>query len=206
MKQLFAALLAVFMLNHAAVAAQNPQELAQETIGHLLTALDTQKETLKANPAKVYKLVDDILLPHFDFKKMAQLVLGRHWRSATPDQQAQFTTAFRDLLVRTYATSLIDYSGQKVDFKPMQGDPGSERRVTISAEVQNPGSTQPLRVDTEMYLPSPEQGWKVYDVKVAEVSLVTNYRSSYDEEIRKNGLDQLIASMTSDNSKAFQTP
>jgi phospholipid transport system substrate-binding protein len=134
---------------------------------------------------------------------MAQLVLGRHWRSATAAQQTQFTTAFRDLLVRTYATSLVDYSGQKVEFKPMRTDPSNDRRVTITAEVHSPGSTQALRVDTEMYLPTPEQGWKVYDVKVADVSLVTNYRTSYDEEIRRHGLDNLITTMISDNNRAL---
>lgn len=194
--------LPLLALTMMAAQAQGPDVLAKETTEQLLKALQAQKAQLDKDPSKVYGLVDQILLPHFDFRKMAQLVLGKHWRSASDAQKARFTTEFRNLLVRTYASSLVDYADQQVKFKPMRGDPGKDRRVTVSAEVQNPGSNEPLKVDSEMYLPDPNGAWKVFDVKVADVSLVTNYRSSYDTEIKKSGLDALIQNLAEDNRKA----
>jgi phospholipid transport system substrate-binding protein len=188
------------LLPPAFAAGEAPDVLAKQTTKKLLTALEQEKDNIKADPSRVYKIVDDILLPHFDFRKMAQLVLGQHWKTASDAQKDQFTAAFRDLLVRTYASSLVDYTGQKIEFQPMTGDPSKDRRVTVSALVSSPGSGDPLKIDSEMY--KSKDGWKVYDAKVADVSLVLNYRSSYDAEIKKNGLDNLIEQLLADTQEA----
>ncbi len=183
-----------------ASAETAPEVLAKETTQKLLTALQEQKEQLKTEPAKVYQLVDDIVLPHFDFARMAKLVLAQHWQDATEPQRQKFTDQFRALLVRTYASSLVYYSGQEVNFPEVRRQP-EDRRVTIVAEVKNKDN-KTIPLSSEMY--QTPNGWKVYDVKIDGVSLVTNYRASFDTEIKQKGLEGLITAM--EQKQIAETP
>lgn len=183
--------------------AENPQVLVEKTTERMLDALKAEKDNIKQNPSRVFTLVDEIVLPHFDFSKMAQLVLAQNWRAANDDQKTRFTREFRSLLVRTYAMSLVDYSDEKVVFLPMRGDPDKDRRVTIRAEVKQAGAPKPIPLDTDMYKNN-EGEWKVYNVNVEGISLVTNYRSSFAEEVKKNGLDHLISSLEKKTAEANQ--
>ncbi len=182
--------------------SQMPHEMVERNVEKMIAALQEEKENLEQNPGKVFELVDEIVLPHFDFERMAKLVLARHWRDASPEQRERFTKEFRSLLVRTYALSLAEYSDEKVEVKPTRGDLSS-RRVTVPTEVKKPSDPKfSVPINYEMY--KPDGNWKVYDVTVDGVSLVTNYRSSFSEEIGKNGLDALITSMAEKTEEALK--
>ena len=184
---------AAFFAPSALLAATDPQQLVKGTSDKMIEALQREKDNLKKDPARVYALVDDIVLPHFDFERMAKLVLAQYWKDATPEQQQRFTTEFRSLIVRTYAISLAEYSDEEITFLPTRGDLAS-KRVVIRTEVKKPSDPKfKVPIDYEMYLPAEE--WKVFNVTVDGVSLVTNYRNSFAEDIRKNGIDALINSL-----------
>lgn len=171
--------------------AAGPAELVAETTDRVLTRLEENRAVLQAEPAKLYGLVDDVVLPHFDFVRMSMWTLGRrHWNDASREQKRRFVLAFRDLLVRTYATALLEYTGQRVDVLPLRDDP-AQGDVLVRTAVQPPGGGAPIAINYSMYRDK-EQAWKVYDVTVEGVSLLSNYRSNFAAEIRQAGLDALI--------------
>jgi phospholipid transport system substrate-binding protein len=171
--------------------------LAQQTSERMLDAMRDRREELKQHPERIYGLVEEIVLPHFDFERMSRLVLGRYWRSATPEQQKRFVEEFRNLLVRTYATALLDYSDYTISFAPVRA-PANATDIIVRSEVQQPGGL-PVPIDYRMYA----QGdtWKVYDVIVDGVSLLTNYRTSFGNEVRQSGLDRLIDRLAERNRR-----
>lgn len=199
----FAALVLAFACNGAsaageATAPEKAQELVQSTAETLLERLRAEHDALVANPERVYPLVQDLVLPHFDFSKMSQWVLGKHWRSASEEQREQFTTEFRNLLVRTYATALLEYDDQTIRYLPLQaGD--DARRVTVKTEIVQAGGP-PIPINYAMYQRKDGQ-WKVYDIAIDGASMISTYRKSYYSEIRKGGLDALIANLRKMNEK-----
>jgi phospholipid transport system substrate-binding protein len=206
MKKLLISLFALCSLALAALpasaTAQAPESLIKDTTDKMIAALSQDKNAIKNDPARIYALVDDIVLPHFDFERMAKLVLAQNWKSATPAQQEAFVQEFRALLVRTYATSLSEYSDEQVEIQPVRGDPAS-RRVTVPTVVRKPSDPKfTVPIDYEMYQPA--DAWKVYNVTVDGVSLVTNYRNSFDDEIRKSGMDGLLQSLKNKTEAALK--
>ncbi len=203
MKHLFQSLFLCFGLMSFLPAQANPdaENLAKSTVDKVLQVIRAEKSAFEADPSKLYALVDDVVLPNFDFERMAKLVLAQNWNAANDDQKARFIKEFRALIVRTYARSLLDYTDQEVKFLPSRSE--DDRRVTIRTEVVKPGTSKAIPIDYDMYLPSAQ--WKVYDVKVDGVSLVMNYRSSYAEEIRKNGLDGLISQLKTKSADAMKS-
>ncbi|MGD8430240.1 MAG: ABC transporter substrate-binding protein [Ectothiorhodospiraceae bacterium] len=195
-----AMLLAVLWLAAATCAAASlsaPEKLVRDTTDQVLQVLKEHKTEIKENPNRVYGYVRELVLPHFDFKLMSQFVLARAWRSASQEQREKFVDEFRTLLIRTYGKSLAEYSGQTVDFLPMQSDP-SRGRVTVRTEIiQEDGPKIPL--DYNLY--KTDDGWKVFDVVVDGISLVQNYRSSFNDEIRNGGLDALIQRLAKRNAE-----
>lgn len=184
----------------ASVAAQGPQALIQETAEEVLAKLAKDKERLKNNPDAIFALIKDEVLPHFDFERMSRWVLGKHWRQADAQQQQRFMDEFRTLLVRTYATSLLEYTDQKVEYLPLRDDPSSGE-VTVRSEIAQPGGF-PIPIHYTLY--QNDQGeWKVYDLSIDGVSLVSNYRSSFSKEIRQKGLDGLIETLAERNKKGI---
>ena len=173
----------------------SPQELVQDTSSRMLAALRDERQVIDENPGRLYELVSDIVLPYFDFQKMSQWVLGKNWRRATPEQRASFVEQFRKLLIRTYSTALSDYADEKIIYLPFN-DAGDGRKVTVRTEIEQGGSTIPIFYS--MY--NSKQGWKVYDVAISGVSLVTNYRSSFTSIIRSEGMDNLIDQLVERNS------
>lgn len=174
-----------------------PDELIKATSQQVLKALEEQKERLKKDPNHVYKLVDDIILPHIDFKKMAKLALGKNWRKANGTQQKAFTEAFRQLLIRTYSKSLSEYTGQTVNYLPFRARDDATR-VTVKTEIDQK-SGFPIPVDYTLFLK--QDAWKVYDIKIDGLSLVTNYRGSFAKEIRANGIAGLIKTLEDKNKQ-----
>ncbi len=178
------------LLPMAAWAAEPPPDvLARTTTQEVLAILKADKDIQGGNVQKVYDLVEAKVLPHFDFNRMTQLAVGKHWNAANPRQKQVLVKEFRALLVRTYATSLTAFSNQAVDFKPFYMKPDATE-VTVQTEVKQPGG-KPIPINYEMYRTA--FGWKVYDVSIDGVSLVINYRSSFANTIRQSGIDGLIS-------------
>ena len=175
--------------------ALSPQELVRDTSSRMLAALRDERQVIAENPGRLYELVADIVLPYFDFERMSQWVLGKNWRRATPEQRTRFVEQFRKLLVRTYGNALSDYADEKIIYLPFN-DAAKERKVTVRTEIEQGGSTIPIFYS--MY--NSRQGWKVYDVAISGVSLVTNYRSTFSGIIRSEGMDTLIDQLVERNS------
>lgn len=189
-------LVASLLVGGAAVAAEMPpDELVKNTAQDVLLIIKQDQDIQSGNTKKVLQLVDAKVLPHFDFSRMAQLAVGRHWPKATSTQRQALIVEFRTLLVRTYANSLTSYKNQVIDYKPLKLQPGATD-VTVKTVVNQPGG-QPIPIDYS--LEKTDKGWKVYDVAVDGVSLVTNYRGSFGAEIQSKGIDGLIKTLTDKN-------
>lgn len=181
----------------AFAAQEDATALVKRTAERMLSTLEARRAEVNRNPAIIYGMIDTILAPHFDFQKITQGALGQHWRDATPAQQQALTDGFKQVLVRTYARSLLNYSGQEIRYLPVK--PGTkDNMVTVSTEVRAPGAA-PIPIDYRMY--DGGSGWKVYDVIVNNASLVSNYRGSFSTEIRQSGIDGLITKLGEMNRK-----
>ena len=183
----------------AAASAADAESMVRKTTDEVLARLERERSQLEKHPEGIYNLVEDLVLPHFDFRRMSQWVLGRYWRRASTEQRQQFVDQFRTLLVRTYATALLQYTGQAIQYLPLHAPEGADD-VTVRTEIAQPG-TQPVRLDYSMHV-NRDGEWKVYDITVEGVSLVTNYRSNFAGEIRQHGLDHLIDSLKKRNQEA----
>jgi phospholipid transport system substrate-binding protein len=171
--------------------------LVRDVSERMLNALEKRRAEIERNPSLIYGLVDDILVPHFDFGKITQAAMGRHWREATSDQKGAVTQAFREVLIRTYAQALISYSGEEIHYLPVKAG-RRESTVTVSTEVREAGGP-PIPVDYRMY--ENKGKWKVYDVIIDHVSLISNYRTSFNTWIRRDGIDALIQRLDEMNTK-----
>lgn len=176
----------------AAHAAPAPNQLVRERTDKIIELLKKNKDTYAKDHKKLYAMVQEQVLPYFDFRAMSRLVLGKHWREASEDQRNRFAGEFRDLLVRTYATALLKYTNEEVLYLPFRSSP-EDKTVTVKTEVKQGGGGPTIPIHYSFYLT--DASWKVFDVTIDGVSLVTTYRSTYAEKIRNEGTDALIASM-----------
>jgi len=170
-------------------ALVGPDELIKQTSEKVLGALDSNKEKYKDQPEEIFKLVNDIILPHLDFRAMSKLALGKNWRKASPDQQKRFVSAFKTMLIRTYSKSLTEYAGQEIKFLPYR-PPAEGKRTTKVKTVINQGTGPDIPIIYSLRIK--DDIWKVYDIKIDGISLVTNYRNSFASDILKVGIDGLI--------------
>lgn len=197
MLQLFAGLsVAAFM--QVAVAETGPDELVKNTANEVLNIIKQDKDIQAGNIAKITQVAEEKILPNFNFDRTSRMVLGKHWRTANPQQKEEFKKEFRDLLIRTYASALSKYQNQTIEFKPMRMQPG-DKEVTVRSEILQPGG-QPIAVDYS--LEKTPDSWKVYDIVIEGVSLVTNYRGQFAEEVKRSGLDGLIQKLSEKNKSA----
>lgn len=169
-----------------------PDQLVRERTGKIIELLKANKDVYAKDHKKLYTMVNEQVLPYFDFRAMSRLVLGKYWREANDGQRDRFTAEFRDLLVRTYATALLKYTNEQVLYLPFRSSPG-EKTTTVKTEVKQAGGGPNIPIHYSFYLT--DQSWKVFDVVIDGVSLVTTYRGTYAEKIRNEGMDALIASM-----------
>jgi phospholipid transport system substrate-binding protein len=195
---LAAMMLAFSPLTSSAEEMPEPQALVKKASDDMLKALKDNEAALEANPEKIYELVEDILMPHFDFEKMSKLALGKNWRSANAEQRDRFVEEFRLLLIRTYSTAMLEYTDEEINMLPFRDDL-SRKRVTVPMEVVQKGGPS-IGMSLSLYQ-NKQDAWKVYDVKIDGISLVTNYRSSFANEIRSGGMDQLIQDLAERNKK-----
>jgi len=194
MKLLFALCISFFA---TAVSAQDlaPDALVKKISDEVIEIIKQDKDIRAGNQKKINELVDAKVLPHFNFSRMTALAVGRNWPKASPEQQKALIVEFRTLLVRTYSSALTTYKNQVIEFKPLRAAPG-DADVMVRTQVKQPG-TEPVHIDYGME--KTPNGWKVYDVVVGGVSLVTNYRETFNAEIRDGGVDGLIKSLASKN-------
>ena len=199
MKRLFAFICAatIAVAVNAGAAEVGPDLLVKSTAEDVLSVIRTTKDKRALRDAAEKKV-----LPHFDFRAMTQLAVGRYWREASPAQQKSLENAFRTLLVNTYTTSLNTANvsaAEGVEVKPIEVKGQSD--VVVRTTVKTTGR-QPIPVDYRMQK-GPE-GWKVYDVIVENLSLVTNYRSSFASEIQRSGIDGLVKALETKNRELAQ--
>lgn len=179
----------------AADALKGPDALVREVSDDVLTIVRKDKAIQSGDTRRVIDLVEEKVLPHFNFRRMTMLAVGKDWRQANPEQQGKLVEAFRTLLVRTYSNALTQYRDQTIGYKPAKFAE-ADTSVRVQTEVRQAGA-QPINIDYT--LEKTPEGWKVFDVVVAGVSLVTNYRGTFAQEIRAGGVDGLIRSLEQKN-------
>jgi phospholipid transport system substrate-binding protein len=201
-KYLFSFVLAACFTAAPARAAEMvaPDVLAKSVTDEVLAVIRADKDIQTGNQKKLLDLVEAKVLPHFDFEHMARLAMGKNWRQASAAQQKELTNAFRTLLVRTYTTAFTQYKNQTVAYRPLRMAP-DDTDVVVKSLVKQP-SGQPIAVDYGMEKTA--AGWKVYNVTIEGVSLVENYRNTFNTEIQRSGVDGLIKSLSNKNRMLAQ--
>lgn len=190
---------ACVLAGSTAIAADDghpAQHLVEQVVSRVIEELESQGESIKGDPGRLYDLVNRLVLPHFDFERMSRRVLGKRWKKATPAQQERFTSAFQTLLVRTYALVLSEYRGQTITYlDPVARKRDDEIIIPVQISLSNNQS-----VIVAYAMQGSGSDWKVFDVAVDGVSLVTNYRASFRSEVARHGIDGLTARIEAKNS------
>ena len=198
MKSLLSVLFGVFIAVSSAFAQEDgPDAMIRKVTDDVLNIVRQDKDIRSGNTKKAIDLVEAKVLPNFNFQRMTALAMGRDWNKATPEQKKRLSDEFRVLLVRTYSNALTGYKDQTIRYKPTKMQ-GGDTDVLVKTEIVQPGN-KPIPLDYS--LEKQPEGWKVYDVIVAGVSLVTNYRDTFNQEVRSNGVDGLIAMLAAKNKQ-----
>lgn len=176
-------------------APANPDTLVENTAQEVLQII-RQDKTLQGSRARLLDLVEAKILPHFNFTRMTRLAMGKNWSRATPDQQQQLIKEFRTLLIRTYSNALTDYRDYAIKVEPLKA-PADASEVIVKTKVMQDRGQQPVPIDYSME--KADDGWKVYDVTVAGISLVTNYRSTFSNQVRDGGVEKLLKTLVDKN-------
>jgi phospholipid transport system substrate-binding protein len=178
-------------------AIESPVVILEKTSQQVIKILRDDHELLVKEPERVYKIVDDYILPLIDEVTMAKLAMGKNWKKASKEQKVAFVGEFKSLLVRTYSKSLVEFKDQDIKYFPIKLADGVNK-VSVKAEVIQPGGP-PVPIAYRMRIKNNE--WKVYDIKIDGISLVTSYRGTFTQEIRKSGIDGLLQYLRDRNSK-----
>ena len=193
----------VCSLSVSAVFAQSDspdlfiKQLTEETVQQL----KSDKNLSTGDSSQVVAWAEKNVLNNFDFQRMTALAVGKDWRSASVEQKQKLSNEFKTLLVRTYANALSSYKNQTVEYKPYKEDDSANEAV-IKTMIVQPGKKP---VDVNYSVEKIDGRWKIYDINVAGVSLVTNYRDAFGVEIRNNGIDGLIAMLQTKNAGKAKT-
>jgi phospholipid transport system substrate-binding protein len=189
LKRLFALGFLLLWAFSTQTVAVGPDELVKRTADRVLKKVMANKASMKANPSKLYGLVNSSVAPHFDFGAMSRSVLGKHWRKASKSERNSFVKEFKKLLIRTYASALLNYSGQRIDYKPAKI---SGKSAVVKSLVRGGGGPA-LPIDYRLRKGGGR--WKVTDLKVDGVSLISNYRTNFSSKVRRVGVSGLIKEM-----------
>lgn len=197
MMKFFVSMAAAFLVLLAPTASLadelGPDQLVRKLSEDVIEILRNDEALRNGDTTAAVRLIEEAVLPHFNLRRMTMLAVGRDWREATPEQQQRLVDAFYGMLVRTYSNALTQYRDQTIEFRPLRISP-DETTVRVQTFIRQSGA-QPVGVDYMMERTS--DGWKVFDIVVAGVSLVTNYRGTFTQEIRAGGIDGLIRSLES---------
>jgi phospholipid transport system substrate-binding protein len=181
---------------NAAEALIAPDVLARSVTDEVLAAIRTDKAIQAGDQKKARELIESKIAPHFNFAGMAQLAVGKNWSAANPEQRKALVAEFRALLVQTYTASLLLFKDQKIEYRPLKLA-ADDNDVTVRSLVRQSGGGEPVQVDYGME--KTDSGWKVYNVKIGGISLVESYRTTFNTEIQKNGVDGLIKTLRDKN-------
>jgi len=168
-----------------------PDRMLAQTADEMLTVLRARQQELRKDPVELRRLVEEILVPHVDLELLARFVLGKHWRMITEQQRRQFTYAFKDMLIRFYAASMLEYLDYNVRFFPLQLQP-EEKLAVVRSEFYR-GTQKTVEVNYRVALRDGQ--WKAFDVTIDNISIVTNYRASFDTIVRQEGMEALLKKM-----------
>ena len=198
MKSLLSVVVGCFVAVSVALANEEaPDALIRKVTDDVLSIVRQDKDIRSGNTRKAIELVEAKVLPNFNFQRMTALAMGRDWSKASPEQKKRLSEEFKTLLVRTYSNALTGYKDQTIRYKPSKIQSG-DTEVLVRTEIVQPGN-KPIPLDYSLEKQS--DGWKVYDVVVAGVSLVTNYRDTFNQEVRANGVDGLIDMLAKKNTQ-----
>ncbi|MCK4705819.1 MAG: ABC transporter substrate-binding protein [Gammaproteobacteria bacterium] len=205
LKQIMNALIASALLMSSAVIAaeiEAPLDMLKRTSDEVIEVLKEKRTAIDADPNLVYQIVNEYIVPHLDDVTLAKLALGKNWRKASNEQKIEFVDQFRSLLIRTYGKSLQEFSDQKINFFPVKMK-ADATKVTVKSEVLQSGGPS-IPMDYRLRLK--KDAWKVYDIKIDGVSLVTSYRGTFTQEVRKGGIKGLLKMLQDKNAKMAVTP
>ena len=191
--------LALLLLSFA-VQADNrtPDQIVTETAETLARDIDGKQAWLAANPAELYKLVDEVFLPVFDTDYAGRLVLGKHWRAATPEQRKKFIDTFYDFLLRSYARHVLRFERDKVRILPASSAVPDPKNTVVKSTMQlDDGTTLPVNYS----LHQTKDGWRAFDVRIEGISYIQNYRNQFNAEISAKGIDAVIARLEADAAR-----
>ena len=194
---LFLWVLLSFSTPAAAADIIAPDVMLKQTSDEVIAVIKEKREQLEEDPSLVYELVHEFILPHLDEVTIAKLALGKNWREASREQKVEFISEFRNLLIRTYGKSLSEFSDQEINYFPVRMKEG-EQKVVVKSEVIQPGGPS-IPVSYRMRIK--DDAWKVYDLSIDGVSLVTSYRGTFDQEVRKGGIEGLLKYLKDKNTK-----
>ena len=194
---LLGGLLPLFQSTAAAVA---PEDVIQQATAKMQSELRARESALASDPAVLRELIDSILVPHFDFGRISRLVLGKYWRRASSDQRQQFRIEFSELLIRSYTNVLVDNADAKIKFLPPRREASATNALVKSLVPQFGGPS----VSVDYMLALRNDAWKVFDVRIDGISLVSNYRSSFSRQLRQDDLDTLIGDLAERNARNRQ--
>jgi len=174
-----------------------PRELIEASAQKMLQALDANRAEYRKDPTKIHRLVDEVLLPHFDTEYAARLVLGKHWRTATPEQRQRFINAFYQALLENYSSALAEFTADRMVVLPFRGDATADS-ATVRTEVKRNNGT---RVPVNYSMRKTEKGWKAWDVTIEGISYVKNFRTDFGAEVNQKGLEAVIRRLETDGVK-----
>jgi len=199
---LLASMSAVAFTVHAAGSCEGTTRddalaVVRETTSALFAAVEAENGVLSEDPARARALVEEFITPHVDLKGFSKLVLGKHWRRATQEQRQQFLTQFHTLILRTYATAVTTYTGIEVEYLPMREE-SRQNFATVRTLIPR-ADGEGVKVNYRLHCRN--NVWKLFDVSIAGISMVTTYRSAFSSEVKKSGLDGLIKALRQKNDE-----
>ncbi len=194
------------MLVLPTVWAASPEATVRDATQALIQAVEANRDAIQRNPDQVKTLIEEFVAPQIDFEVMSRVILGQHWRTATPDQRVRFVQAFRGFLIQFYTTAIKEYVVQEgipeqvsVEVIPLRAEPTGRSTRVMSRILQN--GRAPVEVSYGLYR-TDQNGWRLIDIQVQGISLVINYRQSFSRELQTSGLDDLIANLEARDNPA----
>jgi phospholipid transport system substrate-binding protein len=201
MKLLFAALAALLVSVPVSAETTAPDAMIRQLCDDVIVSIKQDSAIRAGDWSHIAALVETKIVPYFDFGRTTQIAMGRAWREATPQQREELTRQFKQLLIRTYAGALSNYSDQRIEVRPLRAKPQDDE-VTVKSVIRQPGAEA---IDIDYDLERGADGWKIFDVRVAGVSLVATYRTSFAEAVRNRGVQGLIELLAAKNRERART-
>lgn len=179
---------------------EKPEDIILSTVDNVIARITAEREMLDAQPDTVYDLINDLIIPVFDFNNMSRWILGKYWKEASEEQRTVFTTEFKNLLVRTYAKAVLGFSNERVELLSTQTNP-KNNMVKVNTEIISDAGVTPVNY----YMHISDGSWKVVNVAFEGISLVETYRKSFASVIRNDGLESLIQQLVDKNESLEQS-